>query len=115
LDLTLHVAAVPPSELQDAQPAESSADMRARVLVARERQTERDARLNARLQGKTLRARCTLDRAARAVMSRALAQFALSARGYDRVLRVSRTIADLAGVEDIGAEHLAEALHYRGD
>jgi len=115
LDLTVHVAGVPPNELQDSQPGEPSANIRARVLVARERQMARDGRLNARLQGKALRACATLDGRARAVMSRALAQFALSARGYDRVLRVSRTIADLAHAERIDASHLAEALHHRGE
>jgi magnesium chelatase family protein len=115
LDLTVHVAAVPPADLQEARPGESSADMRARVLAARARQLERDGRLNARLHGRALRARTALGRSTRAVMARAVAQFALSARGYDRVLRVSRTIADLAGAEGVEPEHLAEALHYRGE
>jgi magnesium chelatase family protein len=75
----------------------------------------RDGRLNARLQGRTLRARSVLDRGAKALLTRALTQFSLSARGYDRVLRVSRTIADLADMESIDQTHLAEALQYRGD
>jgi magnesium chelatase family protein len=115
LDLTVHVAAVPPSELQDSTPGEASADIRGRVLVARDGQLARDGKLNARLQGRSLKARSMLSRSARAVMARALSQLALSARGYDRTLRVARTIADLGGADVIDAEHLAEALHYRGE
>ena len=115
LDLTVRVAGVPPRDLQDAEPGESSDVMRARVGAARARQMARDGRLNARLQGRTLRARSVLDRGARTLMARALTRLSLSARGYDRVLRVSRTIADLAGIEPIEQAHLAEALQYRGD
>ncbi len=115
LDLTVRVAAVPPRELEDARPGESSEAIRARVGIARSRQMARDGRLNARLQGRALRARSVLDRGAKALMTRALTQFSLSARGYDRVLRVSRTIADLADMESIDQTHLAEALQYRGD
>ena len=115
LDLTVRVAGVPPRELQEAQPGEPSEAMRARVANARARQLTRDGRLNARLQGRALKSRTVLEPTARKLMARALTQFSLSARGYDRVLRVSRTIADLAGSEQIEQEHLAEALQYRGE
>jgi magnesium chelatase family protein len=115
LDLLVRVAGVPPRELQEAQPGESSEVMRARVTAARARQTSRDERLNARLQGRALRERSHLDRGAKSLMTRALARFSLSARGYDRVLRVARTIADLAQAEHIEQPHLAEALQYRGE
>jgi magnesium chelatase family protein len=115
LDLTVPVAAVPARELQDAEPGVPSAAMRDRVCQARARQLARGGRLNARLSGRTLRARVALDDDARALMATALARLALSARGYDRVLRVARTIADLEGADRVSAPHLAEALHYRGD
>jgi magnesium chelatase family protein len=89
--------------------------MRARVLAARARQLARDGVLNARLQGRPLRARAALDDAARQLAARALSKLALSARGYDRVLRVARTIADLGGADRVAAEHLAEALQFRGE
>ena len=75
----------------------------------------RDGRLNARLHGRVLKSSTTLTHESRTLLSRALTQFSLSARGYDRVLRVSRTIADLAGNEQIDVSHLAEALQYRGE
>jgi magnesium chelatase family protein len=115
LDLTVRVASVPPRDLQEAEPGEPSSSIRVRVTAARGRQLARDGRLNARLHGRFLKERTRLDAEARALMSKALARFALSARGYDRVLRVSRTIADLASDDRIGAEHLAEALQYRGE
>jgi magnesium chelatase family protein len=115
LDLTVPVSAVPPRDLQDPEPGESSADIRARVGAARARQIARDGRLNARLQGRALRSRAGMDPEARALMARALSKLTLSARGYDRVVRVSRTIADLAAADRISAMHLAEALQYRGD
>jgi magnesium chelatase family protein len=115
IDLTVPVAAVPPRELQDAKPGESSAEIRKRVIAARARQLARDDRLNARLHGRVLRARTELDAEARQLMIRALARLSLSARGYDRVLRVARTIADLDGSDRIDARHLGEALQYRGD
>jgi magnesium chelatase family protein len=85
------------------------------VVAARERQMARDGLLNARLQGRVLRARAVLDGDARRLLGKALARLALSARGYDRVLRVARTIADLEGSPAIASEHVGEALQFRGD
>lgn len=115
LDLTVPVAALSARELQDAPPGEGSAPIRERVLAARARQFARDGQLNSRLQGRRLRSRAALDRDAKRLFERALVKLALSARGYDRVLRVARTIADLAGAEAVGADHLGEALQFRGD
>jgi magnesium chelatase family protein len=115
IDLTVSVAALSARELQDAADGEPSASIRARVVAARERQMARDGLLNARLQGRALRARAVLDGDARRLLGKALTRLALSARGYDRVLRVARTIADLEGSPAIASEHVGEALQFRGD
>jgi magnesium chelatase family protein len=115
MDLTVAVAALPARELSGSAGGETSAVIRSRVVAARERQLSRDAVLNARLQGRELRARTRLDADARRVFDVALARLALTARGHDRVLRVSRTIADLDGSETVRAEHLGEALQFRGE
>jgi magnesium chelatase family protein len=95
---------------------ESSADVRARVLAARERQLARGlkkARVNAQLHGKALDRVCALDDAGRRLLERSAEQLHLSARGFHRVLKVARTIADLADEERITVNHLAEAVQYR--
>ena len=115
MDLTVAVAALPARELSAAGGSEPSAAIRARVEAARDRQLSRDATLNARLQGRMLRARTPLEGDARRMFEMALSRLALTARGHDRVLRVARTIADLDGSDRIRADHLAEALQFRGE
>jgi magnesium chelatase family protein len=115
MDLTVSVAALPAREFSTAGASESSAALRTRVEAARARQMARDGALNARLQGQSLRARTPLDRDARRMFDLALTRLALTARGHDRVLRVARTIADLDGGDGIRADHLAEALQFRGE
>jgi magnesium chelatase family protein len=114
IDLTVPVAAMPAKDLSDAVGGESSATIRDRVVAARERQLARDGALNATLQGRRLRSIAQLDGDARRMLDRALEKLALSARGHDRVLRVARTIADLSCADRIAAEHLGEALQFRG-
>lgn len=115
MDLTVSVAALPARELSAAVASESSATIRTRVETARARQMARDGKLNARLQGRPLRAHTPLDREARRMFDLALSRLALTARGHDRVLRVARTIADLHRSDRIEADHLAEALQFRGE
>jgi magnesium chelatase family protein len=117
LDLTVEVPALGPEALSDAAAGESSAEVRARVVPARERQRTRyeDAgiRTNAELTPRLLASCCRLDRDALRLLSGAVRRMALSARGYDRVRKVARTIADLSGSETVGANHVAEALQFR--
>ena len=115
MDLTVPVAALPARELSASPGGEASASIRARVVAARERQVARDGLLNARLQGRALRARTRLDGDARRLFDRALTMLALTARGHDRVLRVARTIADLDGSASVESPHVAEALQFRGE
>lgn len=115
MDLTVALSALPARELSAAAGGEDSATIRHRVVLARERQLARDGILNARLQGRTLRARAPLGTGARQILDNALTRLSLTARGHDRVLRVARTIADLNSEDTIIAEHIGEALQFRGD
>jgi len=98
---------------EHAPAAESSAAVRERVTLARERQQQRAGKANAALTPKELERDCVLDEATRQLLVTALTRLSLSARAYHRVLKVARTIADLAGVEAVTAAHVAEALRYR--
>jgi magnesium chelatase family protein len=118
IDLHVEVAAVSAVDLVLPPAAEGSVEVAARVAAARAVQTGRSpecngARTNAELEGKALEAVAMPDEAGRRLLADAAQSMRLSARGYTRVLRVARTIADLAGEERVGRSHVAEALSYR--
>jgi magnesium chelatase family protein len=117
IDLHVEVAAVSAADLMLPPPAEGSAEVRARVSAARDRQRERYAaagvRTNAEADGDVLDQAVDLDEPARALLAKAAQATGLSARGYTRVLRVARTIADLGRADKVTRVHVAEALSYR--
>ncbi len=117
IDLHVEVAAVSAVDLILPPPSEGSAEVAARVAAARDVQSARYAgtavRVNAGADGDVLAAHCTPDEPGQALLAQAAAAMRLSARGYTRILRVARTIADLAGAETVGRVHVAEALSYR--
>ena len=113
IDMFVEVPRLSAAELQDAPTGESSADMRARVVRARERQLARSAVANAQLPPAMVEQACGLDNASRDLLVRAIDRLGLSARAYHRCLRIARTIADLTGEETVAQRHLMEAIGYR--
>jgi magnesium chelatase family protein len=118
IDLHVEVTPVPFSELSKKEDTGDSATIRERVIVARELQAERYKNFegiygNAQMSSKQLKEICVISQAGQTLLKAAMDKLNLSARAYDRILKVSRTIADLAQSQDIKVEHLAEAIHYR--
>lgn len=113
IDLHVEVDPVSAADLALPPPAEGSAEVAARVAQARAVQAARGVRSNAELEGEALESHASPDEAGRALLLQASTALRLSARSYTRVLRVARTIADLAGSEQVRRLHVAEALSYR--
>lgn len=118
IDIHINVPAVKFKELSSNEKAENSENIRQRVNLSREVQRERFASeksiyCNAQMESRVIRKYCPIDDQSQALLKTAIQRQGLSARAYDRILKVSRTIADLAGSEKIDMEHIAEAIHYR--
>ena len=118
IDLHVEVTPVNFNELSSERKSEGSALIRERVIQARAIQQERfknkaEVHCNAQMSPQTVRNICKIDASGQQLLKQAMEKLGLSARAYDRILKVARTIADLAGSEGIGTEHLAEAIHYR--
>ena len=114
----MEVTPVPFSQLSEEEKSENSDAVRNRVIKARHIQEERykenkEVHANAQMNTKQLHSVCKITPAGSALLKKAMDRLGLSARAYDRILKVSRTIADLAESEDIKTEHLAEAIQYR--
>lgn len=118
IDIHIEVTPVPFEKLSDERKAESSSEIRRRVTGAREIQSARFRELdgvhyNAQMSTKLIREHCKLDDASLLLLKTAMERLNLSARAYDRILKVSRTIADLAASDAIHPDHIAEAIQYR--
>lgn len=118
IDMHIEIVPVPFDKLSEMAPAEPSAVIRERVIAARGIQAARFSNdegiyCNAQMSSKMLRKYCAVDEVGQQLLKAAMARMNLSARAYDRILKVARTIADLAGSERVQTEHLAEAINYR--
>ncbi|WP_428103834.1 YifB family Mg chelatase-like AAA ATPase [Candidatus Palauibacter sp.] len=114
IDMLVEVPAVRWEELADAAPGETSAAVRARVSKARAHAARRHGTTNARIPPVRLEEACGIDRGGRSLLRKAVTHLGLTARGYHRALRVSRTIADLEGRARVSEDHVAEAIRFRG-
>jgi magnesium chelatase family protein len=118
IDIHIEVVPVPFNKLSEQRPSEPSSVVRGRVIAAREIQKERfsgypEIHCNAQMTSKMLRKFCSIDTDGQNLMKAAMQKLGLSARAYDRILKVSRTVADLEPSVNIRADHLAEAIQYR--
>ena len=118
IDLHIEVTPVSFDQMTSDRKSESSSDIRERVIIARNIQSKRFEGQhaifnNAMMTSETMKSVCEINTAGKKLLKTAMEKLGLSARAYDRILRVSRTIADLAGTENIQIEHLAEAIQYR--
>lgn len=117
--IDIHIEVVPVSidEMASTKPAETSAEVRKRVIAAREIQLRRfeglDIHSNAMMNSAMLRKFAPLSKECSMLLERAMTHLNLSARAYDRIIKVARTIADLAGEEQIAPSHISEAIGYR--
>jgi magnesium chelatase family protein len=118
IDLHVEVTPVAFKELSDSRKAEASEIIRERVIKARAIQAKRFEQslglyANAQMEAQRVQEICQISEAGKNLLSRAMQKLQLSARAYDRILKVARTIADLADSEEIKTEHLAEAIQFR--
>jgi magnesium chelatase family protein len=118
IDLHVEVTPVSFDQIAESRKAESSEEIRQRVIQAREKQLERFAdypelHSNAMMSSAMVKEFCEINSAGRTLLKTAMEKLGLSARAYDRILKVSRSIADLSGSDEIKIEHLAEAIQYR--
>ena len=118
IDIHIEVTPVPFEKLSEERKGETSIDIRKRVTASRDIQTKRfedskSVHYNAQMNTKQIRKYCNLDDASKTLLKTAMERLNLSARAYDRILKVSRTIADIEGIETINGSHISEAIQYR--
>jgi magnesium chelatase family protein len=113
IDLQIEVPALPQEEITRQAQGDTSETVRARATVARERALARQGKPNVLLGTRDIDKHCVPDEKGETLLKQAISRLGLSARAYHRILKVARTIADLAGVATISAAHVAEAIQYR--